>query len=734
MADSPLPEASTERASVTPTLGLLPLLAISAAVSGPVPALAQTAVDLDPVTIQGIDGSTEARTGYGLTDSTSKKVLTPLAETPKSVTVITQKQIQDRGATSLTEVLRTTPGITLGAAEGGSNALGDRPTIRGFEAGQDMLVDGLRSVARTSHESFNLESIEITKGPDGATAGRGATGGSINLGTKKPVDDEFTDVALTFGTGAFKRATLDTNRTIGDLGLRLNVMAQGADDLSGRKGVSSERYGIAPSLSYQFQDGSKLTASLYYYENHDLPDYGLSMENSGYLTGNWGPIKGQKNTAWFGLKDKDYRDVVSKSALFQYERDLGAGFSWSSSLRFSHDTNEYVGTKGLLTSATPIATRRNVSSNKESEAVVFNSQITGETSYFGAEHKLAFGIDISREVNRSRRMTVDGALPDGDLYNPNPDDPWSGTVTVGPILNEGTTNSVGIYAVDVISLAPKWDLSLGLRYDSYRVDFEDFQNNRFIENDSAFFNGSIGLLYKLNDQTSIYGRFASSANPSSDAAGIDNSNNPTLATKDLDPERSYSYELGAKWVNASSTFMLSGALFVTDKTNARQQVDSDGNYDLIGKTRAKGVELGFAGQVTDKLNLSGGYTYTDAEQVKTGYSNAGFGVNDGKKVANIVPHSFSIWGTYDYSQAISLGLGASYNSKRFVNSANTYEVPGTWQVDAMASYKFDNGATVRLNVLNLFDETIYTSAHTAGWEQVNVGPARTVMVTLAKSF
>ena len=735
-----------------PTLGLLPVIAVTAAFAGPVAAqTAQTGtVALDEVTVEA--GST---VGYLARQSASGKATAPLLDTPKSVTVITRQQITERGQTSLADVLRTTPGITLGAAEGGT-AMGDRPSIRGFDATQDMAIDGMRNVARTSYEAFNLESIEIAKGSDGATNGRGAAGGAIGLYTKTPQAEDFIDTTLSFGTGNFRRGTLDYNKVVDNFGLRLNVMAQGADDLNGRKGVSSERYGIAPSLSYDMGDAGKITAGLYYYVNHDMPDHGLTMSTanvpaalrvgSGTKADPYMPVAGQPNDIWFGLNDKDFRDQTSKYAQLSYERDLG-GLKWDTRLRISEDDNFYVITKGIASSSgnRNLATRGNTSSAKTTKATTFNTQLSGEQMVAGMTHNFAIGLDFSREeASAQGTTTTAGTIPQASYLNPNPNDRWTGRTLRGAEQTSQVNYSTGIYLLDTVKFAPQWEGTFGLRFDKYRTGFNNYvytaPSSRnpnplpigHFSNETTFWNGSAGLTYKPTENTAIYASLGSSSSPVA-TGGVDSSDGLSMATKDLGAERNISREIGAKWQNDAATFMLTGAIFEVEKRNARV-TDELGNTSLIGNTRTRGFELGFAGQVTDKLNLSGGYTYLDAEYVDAGFSNGRPSANNGNSVAGIVPRSFSIWGTYEVNDKIDLGLGATHQSWRYANAGNTAAIPSSTQVDAMASYTFNDQTALRLNVTNLFNETVYGNAHINGSEQVNVGAARTVALTLNHRF
>ena len=174
----------------------------------------------------------------------------PIAETPKSITVITKEAIEDSGATDLADVLRAQPGITIGTGEGG-NAFGDRFIIRGFEARNDVFADGLRDPGVTTRETFSLEQIEVSKGPSSSFAGRGTTGGAVNNVSKKPGIIDFTTAEVTLGTDSKQRYTLDLNRNLNEqLGARLNLLYSDRD-VPGREGVAEQRQGLALALQHK---------------------------------------------------------------------------------------------------------------------------------------------------------------------------------------------------------------------------------------------------------------------------------------------------------------------------------------------------------------------------------------------------------------------------------------------------------------------------------------------------
>src|SRR5690606_12681730 len=205
---------------------------------------------------------------------TIEKFTAPLIDTPKSVTVIPQGLIEATGATSLVDALRTVPGITFNAGEGGIPA-GDNLKIRGFDAGSDVFIDGVRDAGTQTRDVFALEQIEVVKGPGSAYSGRGSSGGSVNLVTKKPLAEDLFVANVGAGTDRFGRATLDANYRIGDsMGFRLNLLRQDAD-VPGRNEVSTSHWGIAPSLAFGMGKPTRVNLDFYRYETDDVPDYSI---------------------------------------------------------------------------------------------------------------------------------------------------------------------------------------------------------------------------------------------------------------------------------------------------------------------------------------------------------------------------------------------------------------------------------------------------------------------------
>lgn len=235
---------------------------------------------------------------YKVNTLSSDKYSRPIADLPKTITVISKEAIQDAGATDLTDVMRAQPGVTIGTGEGG-NAFGDRYIIRGFEARNDVFVDGMRDPGVTSRDLFAVEQLEVSKGPSSSFAGRGTTGGAINNVTKKATfDDEFTKAEVGIGTDNKQRYTVDNNIILtDDLALRTNLMYSDRD-LPARDGAEEQHQGAAIAVEWWATDAFKINADYYYQATDDIPDGGVPWDA---ITGS--PVKGRQ---WYGQNGRDY--------------------------------------------------------------------------------------------------------------------------------------------------------------------------------------------------------------------------------------------------------------------------------------------------------------------------------------------------------------------------------------------------------------------------------------------
>ncbi|MGR3970659.1 TonB-dependent receptor [Shewanella sp. 1180_01] len=675
--------------------------------------------------------------GYNTRKVQSGKFTDDLLNSAKTVTVINQDLIKDMGAQSFTDALRATPGITLGTGEGG-NPYGDRPFIRGYDAQSSTFINGMRDVGSQSRETFNIEQIEVLKGPSSVYNGRGAVGGSINIVTKKAQAEDFINADVAIGTDALKRASLDVNHVIADeAAVRVNLMAHDANT-PGRDEVSGNRWGIAPSVTFGLTTPTKVTLEYYHFENHDIPDYGIPYDQA---TGK--PADVDPNN-FYGLLSRDFRDNNDDTASVLISHDFNNDMQFTSTSVYSRNTNYYIVTNPDDTTgnvANGYVWRNTKSRHSVTKTLATQLQLVGEANLAGFTNRFAIGTEFSNERTSNLSYTVDtgngrnAGCNDALLANynctllskPNPHDPWVGSVTLGTDATVTETDTRSVYGFNTIELNESWMINGGVRWDDYSTAAQNSTSS--LSNDDDFLNYQLSVLYKPAVNGSIYAAWGTSSNPPGTSNG-DGSDRLGSNNEDLKPEDTESYELGTKWDFFSGRLSLNGSVFQIEKNNARVATSADRNspQENVGEQKVKGFEIGFSGDITEHWHGFGGYTYLDASLESNGF-NAAY---DGNRFPNTAKNSISLFTTYDITEQLNVGTGAYYMGQVYGNTANTLSIPSYWRFDVVSSYKMNDFLTLRLNVQNLMDERYYDKAYTAHF--ANMAPGRLVMLSADMHF
>lgn len=683
-------------------------------------------------------------------EPTSAEFVAPLVDTPRAVTIIPQQVIEQIGATSLQDLLRTSPGITLGAGEGGQ-PLADRPFIRGQASGNNIFVDGIRDSGGQQREVFNLEQVEIVKGPDSVYSGRGSGGGSINLSSKSPQLTDFTHVSAGVGTDSYLRGTIDQNWRINDTtAFRLNILAA-EGEVAGRNAVDYDKLGVAAAFGVGLGTDTSAVLSFFHLDSNQMPDYGVPLYTKrGGATAPRPNDEGVLDVdydTFYGLKARDYLNNTVQSVTLKLERRFSDTLAIRNVTRYAETLNDYVVTnpgdggnavligdtwwmkRGLKSRWNPVATTANVTE-------LFGSFTTG-----GIKHNFDLGAEFAHEVNDNASYTVTSltgtacplpltGVDCAPLYNPNPNDPWTGTKVRGAVTSN-TTDTKAVFAFDSMEFGDKWLLNLGVRWDEYSVD----GNVAGLASPSAswdFVNYQVGLVYKPTPNSSVYASVATSSTPPTIAGG-DQNTGATTATAVLDPEDTTSFEIGAKASLFRDQLQLSAAAFALKRENASVVVD--GVASQIGEVEVKGVELGVSGNITPQWQVFGGYTFQDSELVKGASTN----VNVGDPLANTPKHSASLFTTYRVMPKLAVGGGVYYVSRSNGGNqggagggANGVYAPAYTRVDAFASYDLSERATLQLNVQNVADERYIL--RTNGVHHADPAPGRSATIALNYRF
>jgi catecholate siderophore receptor len=521
------------------------------------------------------------------------KQVAPLVDTPRSVVVLPAEVIAQTGSTSLQDALRTVPGITFGAAEGG-NPIGDRPFIRGFDSQGSIYVDGVRDLASQTREVFATDNVEIVRGSDSTLGGRGAAGGTINIISKLPQAGDFGSVAASYGNADFKRVTADLNLKVSDTAAFRIEGLWHDQDVAGRDAIYQRRWGVAPSFTIGLGTPTRLMASYYYLESHELPDSGipylytignapgtgavLSQPAIGQVTLANGRSGYVDRSTFYGLRNRDFRDQTTNQATIRVEHDFG-GVTLRNTARYTHNDQAYIYTQpddsqGNVYGSGQVWRRANTRYGY-TESIVDQTDLFGTFRTGGIRHSFSVGTEISWEQARRGTFVTRGLLNSTGteilsqgstltprcsavaaarfyctgLFTPNPSDPWvnyaSDTSTVAaPIARtlpgeetqqDGYTRSV--YGFDSITLLPQLILNLGARYDHFKSvlrpgqPYAATQQIRLSRSDDLF-NWQAGLVFKPTANTSIYGSYATSATPPNSLLGEGSEGNalPTTTT------------------------------------------------------------------------------------------------------------------------------------------------------------------------------------------------------------
>ncbi|HVI98856.1 MAG TPA: TonB-dependent receptor [Sphingomonas sp.] len=758
------------------------------------------------------------------------KDVAPLVNTPRSVVILPSEVIEQTGSTTLQEALRTVPGITFGAAEGG-NPIGDRPFIRGFDSQGSVYVDGVRDFGSQTREVFAVDSVQVVRGSDSTLGGRGSAGGTINIISKLPQNDNFLRAAASAGTDDYKRVTVDANALLAEhVGVRIAGLWHD-QDVAGRDAIYQRRWGVAPSVTIGLGTPTRLTASYYYLEGHELPDSGIpylyTLANApdgvtmnepalGDITTISGETGHVSRDTFYGLADRDFRDTRTHQATLRAEHDFG-NVTLRNTARFSHTDQAYSfllpdDSQGNVfgTDAADPARAGGMVWRRANTRYGYTEGLTNQTDLFGEaltgaiRHSFAVGAELSWEKARRGSLNIASGSSFNprcnetaierfyctSLFDPNPYDPWvnyAGDTSdeVVPITkgatyqqtqNEAETQAV--YAFDSITLAEPLILNLGVRYDHYHTTVTPATSGPGvavspIERSDDLFNWQAGLVFKPTGNTSLYASYATSSTPPNSLLGEgreDNGVTPgrgqtSLDVDDLEPQKTRSYEVGAKATLFGGKLSLGLAGFQTETDNARV-TGPDNTIEFIGKQRIRGIELSLNGEILPGWTVFGGYSHLDPKVIDGGFTAlnvAAVGdqaatkvlvpsVNTGRQVPQVAKDSATLWTNVEIGR-LSLGGGAFYMSRVYgghqdnrsaVQDADgnvsivaptktlIRSVPGYVRFDARAAYRIDKAITLSVNVQNLTDKTHFNQVYASHY--AGIAPGRSAFATLEVGF
>ncbi len=666
------------------------LVLISAGLASPALAesAAEGAADASPILVIG------KADGYLAGESiTATKTDTPLIDVPQSITVITRARLDDQSQHSLADVLRYVPGATVGQGEGNR----DQITLRGQNTTADFFLDGVRDDVQYYRSLYNIERVEILKGPFALIFGRGGSGGIINRVQKTPSAE---GLALggsasvnTFGAWDI---SADINAPLSEnAAFRLNANYEELNNH--RDFFSGRRYAINPYVAVDL-GGWKLGLSYEYVNDDRVTDRGVPSIATVAGQPN-APITGYRDT-FFGTPGVNRAGLEAHIVKARLDADLTDNLQWSTTLLYGDYDKYYtnVFANGAASGQTGTVVLSSYIDPTTRQNFVAQTNLVWDVNIGSIENKVLFGLEYGDQHSTNQRRN--GTLSSGTLNLANIVYP---SVTFGALARD-TVSDVqffSVYAQDQISFGEHVDVVVGLRYDRFDIKGTDLIGTPrpFARTDEKV-SPRIGLILKPQENISIYGSYSQSFLPRSGDQFL----TMTASQANLAPEKFTNYEVGAKW-DIRPDLNLTLALFQLDRTNATTPDPANVlNTINIGETRTKGLELALTGRVLPEWQVSGGYTYQDSK----------LRGNSFVALAQVPEHQFALWNRYDFTDRFGAGLGVVHQSSQFAairTATNTTRLPAFTRVDAALFFKPSERIDLQVNVENLFDSAYFSDAH-----------------------
>jgi catecholate siderophore receptor len=662
---------------------------------------------------------TGQRIEYGVrTTSTATKTNTDIKSIPQALTVISSGQIHDQQLRSVAELLNFVPGASYGSGEGNR----DQIVLRGNASTADFFVDGVRDDVQYFRDFYNIDRVEVLKGPNAMIFGRGGGGGIVNRVLKRPSLNPYR--ALTSsgdGWGGF-RLTGDLDQPLSDsFGVRLNGIYEDGDSF--RHHVDLERHGINPTAAVLIGPDTRVDLSYEYFHDRRTADRGVPADGGE-------PIRGHTRT-FFGDPHLSFARANVNLATLAIEHRFAEGLTLRNRTMFGDYSKFYqnVFANGF-NPVTGLVTLQGYNNRNDRRNLFSQTDLIWENRLAGVDQTILLGFEVGREKSRNFRNTA--SFPGGNLVPV--DDPTVDSSAVFAPITSDANNRVkatvtAAYIQDQIRPANWLEFVIGLRFDSFKIDVDDLRPTspgEFSRRDNLW-SPRLGVILKPSDNLSFYASYSRSYLPQSG----DQFSGLTDVTESLKPERFDNYEIGAKWEPVHG-LLATAAVYQLDRTNTRATDPTNPALTILtGEQRSRGIEIGLERSVASRWLISGGYSLQDAE-IRNPILSGSTAIPAGRKVPLVPRHSFSLWNRYDVTKQFGVGFGVIARSKSYASISNAVKLPGYARFDAALYYKLPRGIDAQINVENLLGAHYFPTANSDN--NIAPGAPRSVKATLGYRF
>ncbi len=630
--------------------------------------------------------------GYLVDQSrTATKTDTPFLDVPQSVSVVTRDLIRDQSMQSLADVARYVPGAGMAQGEGNRDTI----ILRGNNSTSDFFMDGVRDDVEYFRDLYNLDRVEVLKGPNAMIFGRGGAGGVVNRVTRQANWDTVREVSLQGGSWDNRRATFDLGDGVTDtFAARITGMYEDSD--SYRDGVELERKGINPTAAIAIGDATVIRLSYEYFDYDRVADRGIASLNGR-------PFQTDEST-FFGDPIQSPTNATVDQGSIVIDHAFNENLKLRNRTLYADYDKFYQNVfAGGAVDAVSGLVQISAYNNEQLRENIFNqTDLTFSFDTGGFRHGFLAGMELGEQTTDNFRTTGFFNGTSDLLFVPASNPTISVPVTFAQDAddndNHGRATIAAVYVQDQIELSPRVEAVLGLRFDQFDMDFTNNRTGERFETSDDLLSPRAGLIYKPIEPMSLYASYSMTYVP---RAGAQLSSlNVTNAA--LDPEEFENIEVGAKW-DIRPGFTLTAALFQLDRTNVVIPDPDDPDVSiLVDGQRTEGFELGASGRINEAWSIQGGYAYQDGELTEA---------LGGTRLAQLPKHVASLWNRYDFTPAWGVGLGVVHQTEMFAAADNAVTLPEFTRVDAAVFYAPNERLRMQLNLENLLDENYYPNAH-----------------------
>ena len=646
---------------------------------------------------------------------TALKTPVAIIDVPQTLSIVTDDEIRKQGFRELGDIVRYTPGVNTSQGEGHRDSV----VFRGVRSTADFYLDGVRDDVQYYRSLYNLEQVEILRGPNALLFGRGGTGGIINRVTKKAVLDEqfgsFDMGADSFGAFDF---AVDYNVSTGEKSaLRINFHSDTLENH--RDYYDGDRYGFNPTLRLELSPVTTLDLSYEHADHERFIDRGVPTLNGEPVEAFEEIVFGDTDTNLTTLRADIYRANLSHEFSDNRKGNLVVQYSDFAKMYQNYYASGYSGGDTFTADGYKDPTERT--------NLIISGNIVNEFQTGSAKHTLLVGAEIIDTENENYRYNTFFITTEDDNEVFNITRPINFGVNAAGVrtyndftadLKSKTESDIqvtSIYVQDQIDVTDNFKVLLGGRFDNFDITVRDVKKGTSETREDEEFSPRAGLIFKPQENVSLYVSYAESFLPRS---GEQFKKLDANAAR-LDPDVYESTEIGVKW-DIRPGLSFTASYFDSEQTVATRDSDTGENSEIVG-LQVDGIELELKGQVTEKLSLAIGYSDLDGETAKGG------------EPREIPEYTASLWATYEVNDRFGIGFGVTAQGESNIkNDKPGLILPDYTRVDFAAYYDLADDLSIQLNVENVTDELYFPHSHST--HQASVGEPLNARISLRKTF